>query len=96
MSLLRVVPILAFLAISFPSLSYSQVLYGSLVGNVADPTNASVPGAAVRLKSQETGSRRSTTESNTQGPFSSATCNPDLTMSSFRHRASRHSAGQEW
>ncbi len=50
MSLLRVVPILAFLAISFPSLSYSQVLYGSLVGNVTDPANASVPNASVRAE----------------------------------------------
>ncbi len=32
-----------------------QVLYGSLVGNITDPSNAAVPGATVRLVNEQTG-----------------------------------------
>src|ERR1044072_3029080 len=33
----------------------AQVLYGSLVGNVADPSNSGVPGAQIRLTNSLTG-----------------------------------------
>jgi outer membrane receptor protein involved in Fe transport len=47
---------------------HAQVLYGSLVGNVIDPSNASVPAATVRLKHQETGSEVEAV-ANAQGAF---------------------------
>ncbi|MGA3016134.1 MAG: TonB-dependent receptor [Bryobacteraceae bacterium] len=39
------------LAIASPRLGYSQVLYGSLTGNVTDPTGAAVPGVHVEAVS---------------------------------------------
>jgi len=39
----------------------AQVLYGTLVGTVEDPTQALVPGAAVKVTSAETGQARETT-----------------------------------
>jgi len=41
----------------------AQVLYGSLVGNVVDPSEAPVPGATVTVVQRETGLSRSTTTS---------------------------------
>ena len=38
-----------------PSSLRAQVLYGSLVGNVADETGASIPGATVTIKHRDTG-----------------------------------------
>ena len=42
-----------------PSAS-AQVLYGSVVGNVTDPTGAPVPGAKVTIRNTETGQTRET------------------------------------
>jgi hypothetical protein len=47
------------LASSLPS--QAQVLYGSIVGNVHDQSDAPVPGAAVSIVSRETGQSRQTT-----------------------------------
>lgn len=45
-----------------------QVLYGSLVGNITDPSSAAVPGATVRLVNEQTGvSQEGTT--NAQGQY---------------------------
>ncbi len=45
-----------------PSAAKAQVLYGSIVGNVKDPTGAAVPGAAVTITHRQTNqSRRATT-----------------------------------
>jgi hypothetical protein len=43
--------------------AYAQVLYGSIVGNVVDPSEAPVPGATVTVTQKETGLSRSTTTS---------------------------------
>src|SRR6478672_2073158 len=42
------------LAFASPRLAHSQVLYGTLTGNVADPASAAVPGAHVEAVNQET------------------------------------------
>src|SRR5437016_5682992 len=49
--------VVAFLA---PRLTYSQVLYGSLTGNVSDQKGAAVPGAKVELVNASTGAGKST------------------------------------
>lgn len=46
----------------------AQVLYGSLVGNVSDPSNATIPGASVRLTNMRTGAVAETTV-DTQGSY---------------------------
>ncbi|MGC8791816.1 MAG: TonB-dependent receptor domain-containing protein [Bryobacteraceae bacterium] len=43
--------------------SLAQVLYGSIVGNVTDPSDAPVPGATVTVTDKETGFSRSATTS---------------------------------
>src|SRR6266581_359951 len=48
--------VVAFLA---PRLTYSQVLYGSLTGNVSDQKGAAVPGAKVELVNASTGDVKS-------------------------------------
>lgn len=49
--------VVAFLA---PRLTYSQVLYGSLTGNVTDQKGASVPGVKVEARNVGTGVRKET------------------------------------
>lgn len=49
--------------------SQAQMLYGSLVGVLADPSGAGVPGAAVRVISQATGQSREVT-SDAEGRYS--------------------------
>ncbi len=43
------------------SMAYGQVLYGTLTGNVADPSGAAVPGAKVEALNVDTGVSRNTT-----------------------------------
>src|SRR3954453_641461 len=50
----------------------AQVLYGSLVGNVTDPSSASVPGVNVRITQQETNQTREA-ETNALRVFTLAT-----------------------
>jgi hypothetical protein len=49
-------------------ISTAQVLYGSLIGNITDPTNAHIPGATVRLTNIRTGITRDTT-ADSQGGY---------------------------
>ncbi len=42
------------------SVSTAQVLYGSLTGNVSDPSSAGIPGAAVQARNMDTGVIRDT------------------------------------
>ncbi len=50
-------------ALALPSSAGAQVLYGSLIGNVKDPTGAAVPGASVFVTQKETQfSRQVTTD----------------------------------
>ena len=51
-----VLAIIAF--VSLPASSYSQVLYGSITGNVTDSTAAPVPGAKVDVKNTSNGATR--------------------------------------
>ncbi len=68
----RVIWVLGFLvvgiAISIPRAS-AQILYGSLVGTVTDPSGAAVPQATVRIVSEETGAAR-VAETNSRGGYS--------------------------
>jgi hypothetical protein len=50
--------LLAALALIPAAESQAQVLYGSLVGTIIDPAGASIPGAALRITSQETNTSR--------------------------------------
>jgi len=54
------------------SSSFSQTLYGSIVGTVSDASNAIIPGATITAKSKETGVTR-TAISNAEGGFSIST-----------------------
>ncbi len=49
---------IAVLTASAPSPVHAQVLYGSIVGTVEDPTGAFIPGATITLTSAETGVTR--------------------------------------
>ncbi len=54
------------LLFSFPLGAYAQVLYGSLNGNVTDPSGAVVPGASVEALNTQTGTKANAT-SNANG-----------------------------
>jgi len=55
-----------------PVTAWSQVLYGSIVGNVKDASGAAVPGATVTITSKETSQVRSAT-TNDDGGYSVST-----------------------
>jgi len=63
---------------------HAQVLYGSIVGNVVDPSEAPVPGATVTVTQRETGFSRSTTTSDL-GSYSF----PNLPAGTYEVRVSR-------
>ena len=50
--------VIAIVSLTFALPAHAQVLYGSIVGQVADSSNAIVPGANVRLTNNETGQTR--------------------------------------
>lgn len=50
-------------------LAHSQILFGSLVGNVTDPSHAGVPGAGVKITQVETNESREV-QTNDTGVFS--------------------------
>ncbi len=66
--------ILALLFLA-PSLCVAQVLYGSLVGNVVDPSGGAVPGAKVTVTQQQTGFSRSVS-TDQAGGYSITTLTP--------------------
>ena len=55
-----------------PSTAWSQVLYGSLVGNLKDASGAAVPGAIITITNKETGQVRAAT-TNDEGGYSVST-----------------------
>ena len=57
------------LAMRFIAPAHAQVLYGSIVGQVADTSNAAVPEATVRITHRETNQSRVAT-TNEAGEFS--------------------------
>jgi len=59
MSLWAVV-LICGLVIVYPRAAWSQVLYGSIVGNVRDSSGAAVPGVNVTITSKETNQVRTT------------------------------------
>ena len=71
----------------------AQILYGGIVGNVTDGTDAAVPGATVTIVSQETSATRTTT-TNEVGAYSFstlATGNYELSVSLDGFRTARRS-----
>jgi hypothetical protein len=58
----------AFLILT-PGAAWSQVLYGSIVGNLRDATGAAVPGAVITITNRETNQVRTTT-TNEEGGYS--------------------------
>ena len=46
---------LAAIVSFLPITAHAQVLYGSMTGNIADGTGASIPGATVSIKDEQTG-----------------------------------------
>src|SRR5262245_28235400 len=50
-----------FVALLLASVGVAQVLYGTLVGRVEDPTGAVVAGAKVTVTNKDTGQQRETT-----------------------------------
>ncbi|HEY3129502.1 MAG TPA: TonB-dependent receptor [Acidobacteriota bacterium] len=57
------------LATALPGVVYAQVLYGSIVGNVTDPSQAAVPGATVKIINTQTNQVREALTGDT-GAFS--------------------------
>jgi hypothetical protein len=55
------------MAISVPA-AYAQILYGSITGNVVDPTGAVIPNMTVTVTNQATGDSRTTT-TNGEGSY---------------------------
>ncbi|MCS6953042.1 MAG: TonB-dependent receptor [Bryobacterales bacterium] len=58
---LRIWVCAALIFLSAASVSSAQVLYGSIIGNVVDPSEAAVPGATITIVHKETGVTRTTT-----------------------------------
>lgn len=55
-----------------PKISHAQVLYATIVGNVTDPSNAPIPGAAVKIVN--TGTRQEwSMQANDAGVYSIST-----------------------
>ena len=52
---------------STPQTCKAQALYGTLLGNVTDPSNAGVPHASVTILHKETGESRETTTNDAGG-----------------------------
>jgi Cna protein B-type domain./TonB-dependent Receptor Plug Domain. len=78
--------------IAFHSTADAQVLYGSIVGNVNDPSHAPIPGATVTITQRETGQVRQGTTNET-GAFSfptvaSGTYDVKVTKEGFQTAAS--------
>ena len=65
----------AFLCALFASSASAQVLYGSIVGTVNDPSGSAVPVAAVTATNKQTGVQRHTT-SNAAGGYTFAAVQP--------------------
>jgi hypothetical protein len=86
-SLVAILTIAAAIALC-PQRASAQVLYGSLVGNVTDPSGAAVPDATVTVVNTETGqTRRATTD--VAGAYSlidlrGGTYNVNVTQQGFR------------
>src|SRR5579884_1749314 len=56
------------LVLAYPKAGSAQVLYGTLVGHVTDPSGAAVPGAKVRITNQGTNISTETT-TNASGDY---------------------------
>ncbi|MCZ2076854.1 MAG: TonB-dependent receptor [Bryobacteraceae bacterium] len=68
-----VIAVICFIGIN--GAAYAQILYGSIVGNVKDSTDAPVPGASVSITSRGTSQTRQTT-TNEAGGYSFPTLLP--------------------
>jgi hypothetical protein len=67
---------------------YAQILYGSITGNVKDPSGGAIAGASVQVANPSTGLQRQTTTNN-DGNYSVGDCLPGLTTSQSAVRRSR-------
>ena len=73
--LFRVGLLLATFCATFASSASAQVLYGSIVGTVNDPSGSAVPAAAVTATNKQTGVQRHAT-SNAAGGYTFAAVQP--------------------
>lgn len=64
LKLTRLLLAMAFIAVATSQSANAQVLYGSVVGTVEDPTGAVVPSATVTVTNNSTGATRETTSDN--------------------------------
>ncbi|MEJ7605864.1 MAG: carboxypeptidase-like regulatory domain-containing protein [Bryobacteraceae bacterium] len=65
--MLRLITTLLFLLATVSDSGWSQVLYGSIVGNVSDGSDAPIPGATVAIRNTQTGVNRETTTNDSGG-----------------------------
>ena len=78
------VPVLVVCAIVLSLAAHAQVIFGSIVGNITDPSGAPVPGAQVKIVEQNTGITRSTVSTGA-GVYSF----PDLPAGSYSIRVTK-------
>lgn len=76
-SLSAVVTVLTLLFVAWTPTAFSQAVYGSIIGTVADPSGAAVPNAKVTVASQTKGTSVETT-TNDSGNYSVTHLIPDV------------------
>src|SRR5579872_3158938 len=85
---MRNVAVILFGALVWLSASFAQFQFGSVVGQIKDPSQAPVPGATVEIKSQTTNVVRRTTTS-PSGDFNLISLPPDKYTITVRHEGFR-------
>ena len=78
---------LVFALSLLPGQAVAQVLYGSIVGQVTDPSGASVPNVAVTITDSSTGQSREVT-SDSGGRFTISDAQPGVYVLKFEQRLS--------
>src|SRR5579872_2184684 len=79
------------IALALCSLSFAQFQFGSVVGLIADPSHAPVPGAAIEIRSQTTNVARQATAS-PAGEYNFISLPPDKYTLTVRHQGFRETS----